>query len=163
MKLEASMSATYSTFSKYKYEPRSSHVWGSSIITKSQLRVSMCLTKVKCVLVEWCVHLGRCRVCFFCSTISTTKITTCGRLAWRYTCKGKICGRLWLVQTTPSKNAKVLWKLKIKAVKTMFTIETSVKEEMLEHIKRVYRHTEGSMGIFGVILSDRHILLYYRH
>ena len=66
-------------------------------------------------------------------------------------------------ETTPPENVEAFRKWKIKAGNAMFTIEISVEEEMLEHIKRVCRHTIGSMGIFGVTLSDRHMLLYYRH
>ena len=49
-------------------------------------------------------------------------------------------------ETTPPENVEAFRKWKIKAGNAMFTIETSVEEEMVEHIKRVCKHSEGSMG-----------------
>ena len=40
-------------------------------------------------------------------------------------------------KTTSPKNVEALQKWKIKAEKAMLEIKTSIKEEMLEHIKRV--------------------------
>ena len=49
-------------------------------------------------------------------------------------------------ETTPPENVEAFRKWKIKAGNAMFTVETSVEEEMVEHIKRVCKHSEGSMG-----------------
>ena len=43
-------------------------------------------------------------------------------------------------ETTPPENAKAFWKWKIKTGNALF------KEEVLEHIRRVCKHTKCSMG-----------------
>ena len=40
-------------------------------------------------------------------------------------------------ETTPPQNAKALRKWKIKVRKALFAINTSIEEEMLEHIRNV--------------------------
>ena len=75
---------------------------------------------------------------------STTKITTCGRLAWSHL-KGQ---DLWVIvasdETTSPENVKVLQKWKIKDEKAMFAIKTIIKEEMLEHIRHVNTPKRGT-------------------
>ena len=57
-------------------------------------------------------------------------------------------------ETTPPKNAKALRKWKIKARKALFAIKTSIKEEMLEHIKHV-NALKAAWDTFSTLFSKK--------
>ena len=59
-------------------------------------------------------------------------------------------------ETTPPKKAEAFWKWKIKTGNAMFAIKTSVKEEMLEYIRWVCKHTKGiAWDTFVTLISKK--------
>ena len=57
-------------------------------------------------------------------------------------------------ETTPPDNDQALQKWKVKAGKVMFVIKTSIKEEMLEHIRRADT-SKAAWDTFATLFSKK--------